>query len=170
MSLALIIDGYNFIRQSEAQHFLDASSLEEARRILIERLAAYHARRGYTIVVVFDGWGGLNPQCTTYRYKGIEVVYTARGQTADEWIVQRVKRVNYGAVISSDRKIQQHVERMGLVAIDSPTFEQKMEMVLAGTNDVQLRGEGSYNYPPKKVSAYRLSKREKKRWAIIKKL
>ena len=175
MPLELIIDGYNLIRQSDSLSAIDARSLEQGREALLERLAAYKKVRGHPITVVFDGWGGFEPVSTRTRHKGIEVVYTGKGETADEWIQRRVGGVQYGAVVTSDREIQHHAERAGLSAISSNEFERKMEQALAPDMEGMDVDDGEWDEEesievPKKGSARQLSKKEKKRQAILKKL
>ncbi|MBN1254516.1 MAG: NYN domain-containing protein [Deltaproteobacteria bacterium] len=175
MPLELIIDGYNLIRQSDSLSFVDARNLEQGRETLIERLVAYKKIRGHPITVVFDGWGGGNLSSTRTRHKGIQVVYTGKGETADEWIQRRVGGVRYGAVVTSDREIQEHAERAGLSAISSDAFERRMEAALAGDREGMAKDEEEWDEeeliePPKKGSARQLSKKEKKRRAILEKL
>jgi predicted RNA-binding protein with PIN domain len=175
MPLEIIIDGYNLIRQSDSLSRLDAQNLEQGREVLLERLAIYRAVRGHPITVVFDGWGGFNLSSTRTRDKGITVIFTAQGQTADEWIQARVRKVQYGAVVTSDREIQQHAECFGLAAISSPEFERRMEAALASTTDGDMMDEEEWEeeelaQAKRKGSAWQLSKKEKKRRAILKKL
>jgi predicted RNA-binding protein with PIN domain len=174
MPLEIIIDGYNLIRQSDSLSLVDARNLEQGRETLLERLAAYKKVRGYPITVVFDGWGGVNLSSTRTRRKGIQVVYTGKGETADEWIQRRVGGVRYGAVVTSDREIQQHAERAGLSAISSDAFERRMEAALAGNREMMAMDEGEWEEEPveakRKGSARQLSKKEKKRRMILEKL
>jgi predicted RNA-binding protein with PIN domain len=176
MPLELIIDGYNLIRQSDSLSLVDARNLEQGREALLERLAAYKKVRGFPITVVFDGWGGVNLSSTRTRHKGIQVVYTGKGETADEWITRRVGGVRYGAVVTSDREIQEHAERAGLSAISSDAFERRMKAALAGNREMMVmdEGEGEWEEEPveakRKGSAWQLSKKEKKRRMILEKL
>jgi predicted RNA-binding protein with PIN domain len=175
MPLELIIDGYNLIRQSHSLKRLDAQNLEQGREALLERLTAYHEVRNHPITVVFDGWGGFNLSSTRTRHAGITVIYTAQGQTADEWIQAKVKKVPYGAVVTSDREIQRHAERAGLVAIPSREFEHRMEMALRGDTERDIMDseeweEEEFVQAKRKGSAWQLSKKEKKRRAILEKL
>ncbi len=175
MPLELIIDGYNLIRQSSSLSPLDARSLERGREALLERLGAYRTVRGHPITVVFDGWGGFSPISTEQTKQGVQVVYTGKGETADEWIKRRVKKVQYGAVVTSDLEIQRHAERLGVSAILSHVFEQKLEAVLAGDMKGDDRGEEEGDAEElvvgkKKGTAWRLSKQERRRQAILKKL
>jgi len=181
MPLELIIDGYNLIRQSDSLRRLDARKLEQGRQALLERLAAYAKVRGHAITVVFDGWGGDSPTSTDTRYKGVTVIYTGKGELADEWIKRKTKHLQYGAVVTSDWEIARHVERAGVSAIESPVFERKMEQALAGDikkMDVdEEAGEEEAGEEEeesvetrKKGTAWRLSKQERRRQAILKKL
>jgi predicted RNA-binding protein with PIN domain len=175
MPLEIIIDGYNLIRQSPSLKRLDAQNLEQGREALLERLTAYRRVRSHPITVVFDGWGGFNLSSTRTRHEGITVVYTAQGQTADEWITSGVGGVQYGAVVTSDREIQRHAERAGLVVIPSPTFERRMDAALAGETDRDTMEDEEWEeeepvQAKRKGSAWQLSKKEKKRRAILEKL
>ena len=173
MPLEIIIDGYNLIRQSDSLSWLDAQNLEQGREALLERLVEYKKVRNHPITVVFDGWGGFNLSSTRTRHEGITVVFTAQGQTADEWIQGRVRKVPYGAVVTSDREIKEHAERSGLAAISSHEFERRMETALAGDIEISSIDEDEEEEiaPAKrKGSAWQLSKKEKKRRAILEKL
>jgi predicted RNA-binding protein with PIN domain len=175
MPLELIIDGYNLIRQSDSLRPLDARSLEQGREALLGRLAEYKKVRGHPITVVFDGWGGDNPTSTATRHKGITVIYTGKGELADEWIKRKVEKMQYGAVVTSDREVGRYTERLGVAAIASPVFEQRMEAALAADikgmdpDEEEWEEEGLIE-AKKKGTAWRLSKQERRRQAILKKL
>jgi predicted RNA-binding protein with PIN domain len=177
MPLELIIDGYNLIRQSDSLRRLDARKLEQGRLALLERLAAYARVRGHAITVVFDGWGADSPTSTDTRYKGVTVVYTGRGELADEWIKRKTKHLQYGAVVTSDREISRHVERAGVPAIESPAFERRMEAALASDikepdwdEEAWEDEEEELVETKKKGTAWRLSKQERRRQAVLTKL
>ena len=176
MPLELIIDGYNLIRQSDSLRRLDARKLEQGRLALLERLAAYAKVKGHAITVVFDGWGGDSPMSTDTHYKGVTVIYTGRGELADEWIKRKTKHLQYGAVVTSDREIARHAERTGVPAIESPAFEDLMEAALANdsqgadSDDAPWEDEEELVETRKKGTAWRLSKQERRRQAILKKL
>jgi hypothetical protein len=175
MPLELIIDGYNLIRQSDSFRRLDARSLEQGREALLARLAEYNKVRGHLITVVFDGWGGDNPTSTGTRHKGITVIYTGKGELADEWIKRRAEQLQYGAVVTSDREIGRYAERQGVAAIASDVFERKMEAAL--TSDINGADPDEEEWDDeelieakKKGPAKRLSKQERRRQAILAKL
>jgi predicted RNA-binding protein with PIN domain len=175
MPLELIIDGYNLIRQSDSFRRLDARSLEKGREALLKRLAEYKKVRGHPITVVFDGWGSFNPFSTDTRHKGISVVFTGKGQLADDWIKRKVKQLQYGAVVTSDREVGRYAERQGVPAIASDLFESKMNAAISGQGDEIDIDEDEWEEEElveakKKGPARRLSKQERRRQAILAKL
>jgi predicted RNA-binding protein with PIN domain len=131
MSLHLIIDGYNLIRRSPTLSVLDRQDLEKGRAELIRRLAKYKRIRPLPITVIFDGWNQPDLIVSRTMEKGIQVVFSGRGQKADELIIQRTKKMGERAlVVTSDRGIQSQVERHGATVIPSEEFELKIEMAL----------------------------------------
>lgn len=175
MSLHLIIDGYNLIRRSPSLSILDWQDLEEGREELIRRLAIYKKARSLPITVIFDGWnqGSLSSSRTTRR--GIRVVFSRRGQKADEVIIQMARKMGEGAmVVTSDRQVQLEVERHHATVIPSEDFELKMEMA----SYMNQKGIGSDDFSDhtetkgtrKKGPSRRLPKNVRKAKRRIKKL
>ena len=62
MSLHIIIDGYNLIRQSKKLGDLDLQDIRLGRDALVEMLAMYKKFKAHRITVVFDGTGS----CPSY--------------------------------------------------------------------------------------------------------
>jgi hypothetical protein len=84
----LLVDGYNVIFQSpELKGLLD--DLEHARQRLVDTLVSFAVLSGQKITVVFDAH--LVPGGTTHteRHGGVEVIYTAQGETADN-VIERL--------------------------------------------------------------------------------
>lgn len=125
MALHLIIDGYNLIRQSPWLSLLDARDLEEGREALLRTLGDYRQRRPqHKITVVFDGWqgGGLRESRDVHR--GVGVVYSRRGERADEVIKRLLARERGRAVlVSSDRELQDFADRRGATWVAASEFE-----------------------------------------------
>jgi predicted RNA-binding protein with PIN domain len=175
MPLELIIDGYNLIRQSDTFRRLDARSLEQGRDALLARLAAYQKVRNHPITVVFDGWGGVNLESTKQRLQGITVIFTRKGEKADDWIKRKLEQMQYGAVVTSDRDIRRYAERLGIAVIPSRLFERRMEAALFGgqkdmTGDQEDGEEEGFNEAKTKGPSRRLSKQERRRQAVLAKL
>jgi uncharacterized protein len=123
----LIIDGYNLIRQSGTFRRFEKVSLEEGRHALIHRLSIYKQQTGHRITVVFDAWESGSPTEERDRYGGIDILYSRRGQTADELIKRLIQsRREEMVVVTSDRDIVDFAFRRGTTAIPSPEFESRL--------------------------------------------
>jgi len=55
LSIHIIIDGYNLIRQSNSLSILDMQDIQLGREALVDMLAAYKKVKPHRITVVFDG-------------------------------------------------------------------------------------------------------------------
>jgi hypothetical protein len=125
MSLHLIIDGYNLIRQSPWLSLLDARDLEAGREALLQSLSGYRRRRSqHKITVVFDGWLGGALQESRDLFQGVGIIYSRRGERADEVIKRLLKREgNRAVVVSSDRELQDCAEGAGATWVAAAEFE-----------------------------------------------
>jgi predicted RNA-binding protein with PIN domain len=129
MSLHLIIDGYNLIRRSPSLSALDRQDLETGRAELIQRLATYRKLRPVPITVIFDGWNQMSLSESRTTERGIRVVFSKRGQKADELVIASARDMGEKAVVvTSDRQVQLEAQRHHATVISSEEFEIKMEM------------------------------------------
>ncbi len=177
----IIVDGYNLIRQSPALRQFEKFSLEEGRNELIRRLAHYKRLKHHRISVVFDGWIEGSPMEERSRSEGIAVIFSRRGEKADDVIKDMVMHGNEEMlVVTSDRGIIGTVTRKGTVAISSPEFEARMqqeeEKAFLLTKGVALDEEhddGDRREPGdtrKKGPSRRLPKKKKRELRSVKKL
>lgn len=122
----LYVDGYNIINSWESLRPKREVSLEEARIELIERLSEYHHYSGIDITVVFDAYDVKNNIGNEEIYKGIRIVYTREGETADHYIERtldnlgRIKRIR---VATSDRLEQEIVLSRGGTRLSARELE-----------------------------------------------
>ena len=127
MAVHIIIDGYNFIRQSSFSSLLNTHDLQEEREVLIESLVVSKRRRAHEITVVFDGTRAPFDLARREVVSGIEIVFSPAGQTADTVIKQMAAREREKAlVVSSDREISDFVAARGATVISSAVFENKL--------------------------------------------
>jgi len=121
----IIIDGYNLIRQSDSLRRYERFSLEEGRKALIRFMAVYRKQRGHKVTVVFDGWESGPAEEERDRQEGIDIIYSRRGEKADDVIKRRVEKIGEEiVVVTSDRDIADFVSRRGVTAISSREFEE----------------------------------------------
>lgn len=90
MNAALIVDGYNVINAWAELIKLKDQSLEHARDKLVEMLAGYGAYKGYRVTVVYDAHSAAGLTAVENKVSGVDVIYTADGQTADSYIEKMV--------------------------------------------------------------------------------
>ncbi len=172
----ILIDGYNLIRQSDALRRYEKQSLEAGRNALIALLSSYKKKKGHIITVVFDGWKCGSAQEERNMQAGINIIYSSRGEKADEVI----KRLTAGTdeeivVVSSDREISSFVTRHGKTALSSPKFEMIMTRTINGHQTIDFEEEKDeeeeYGRPGKKKGpARRLPRAQRNAQTKIKKL
>lgn len=141
MSRHVIIDGYNLLGVRADAKSEQPSEFAEKREMLIRRLSGYSQGKGYAVTVVFDAWRGLRSLEHREHRTGVEVVYTKRGERADQ-VIQRLARHEGGdcAVVSSDLEIIRTADAHGAFVIRSKEFQRKLE-------DFEKRGTVVRNNP-----------------------
>jgi hypothetical protein len=173
MTLHIIIDGYNLIRQSHRLSALDQRELQLGREALLDTLAAYRRSSPHKITVVFDGASAPDLFFSSERTRGIEVTYSHQGETADTVIKRMAARKKEKAlVVSSDRDIIDYVSARGAATISSPEFEHKITEALYDDTDLSgVENEGGWTPTTrKKGPGRRAPKKERRNMKKIDKL
>ena len=169
MAVHLVVDGYNLIRQSDGLRAREDISLELGRDALLERLRQYKRVRRHRITVVFDAANKPLLMEERTQHKGIRIIYSAQGETADT-VIKRICRSEGEKVllVTSDRELAGYAEAGGSVAMDSQDFEARMEIALYMDAKGVEQEDGEEKWHPgrgtqKKGPAKRLAKKERKR-------
>ncbi len=171
MTMHLIVDGYNLIRQSPQLQLLDAMDLQAGREALLELLAQYRSRSHHRITVVFDGWQRGDLKESRDRYQGILIVYSRRGERADEVIKRLLNQEREGAlVVTSDREIQGCAEQVKATWINAGQFELSYLHAPDGTTEPDAEADPAGRGTRKKGPARRLPKSQRQRQQRFKKL
>lgn len=126
----VIIDGYNLLALTGWSG--TGSSSEMARESLLRRLAGYRHRKGHALTVVFDGWQGGHPIEGREHRAGVQVIYSKRGERADQVIVRLAQE--YGtecAVVTSDQEVIRAAQVQGALIMRAPEFARKLEAQLS---------------------------------------
>jgi len=173
MSIHIIIDGYNLIRQSGYLSNLDLQDIQFGRQALVDMLAAYKKIKAHRITVVFDGTRAPQFSQQRDRQKGISILFSHNDESADAVIKKMADREKQQAlVVSSDLDIVRSAASSGAATISAPDFESKLTM--AATMDGMGPNRDDYNgWKPttkKKGPSKRLSKRQRQNRAKISKL
>jgi len=173
MSIHIIIDGYNLIRQSPSLSLLDHQEMQLGREALIDLLAKYKRVKHHKITVVFDGTNALSSTGHRDSINGIEIKFSRFGELADSVI----KKIAAGEkekalVVSSDRDVADSAYLSGAAVIDSIEFEKKLEMA-AYSDGFSVDGKDEDGWIPttkKKGPSRRLPRKKRRSIAKIKKL
>jgi len=173
MSIHIIIDGYNLIRQSNSFSDLDRQDIQLGREALLETLAAYRRIKLHKITVIFDGTNAPPFSQHENQIKGIKVKFSRKGELADSLIKRMVNREREKAlVVSSDLDIVNFAAAKGAATIGSSDFEEKITMAIyLDTKGLEREDEGGWVPSTiKKGPSKRLSKRKRRNRIKIKKL
>ncbi|MEV1330062.1 NYN domain-containing protein [Micromonospora costi] len=118
----LVVDGYNVTKRGFGE-----MSLEQQRKRLIGGLGGIAAQTGDEVTVVFDGAEripGLPP-----APRGVRVLFSRKGETADELIRRLVRAEPPGrpvVVISSDREVADGVRRHGAYPLGADSLLRRL--------------------------------------------
>lgn len=173
MSIHIIIDGYNLIRQSNSFSDLDRQDIQLGREALLDALAAYRRIKLHKITVIFDGTNAPPFSKHENQFKGIKVKFSRKGELADSLIKRMVNREREKAlVVSSDLDIVNFAAAKGAATIGSSDFEEKITMAIyMDTKGLEREDEGGWVPSTiKKGPSKRLSKRKRRNRIKIKKL
>jgi len=167
----LIIDGYNLLHVNRSLVRLNSTQLQWERDRLIDQLSAYQKLKPCGITIVFDGWQGGWSTEKRERKGGIEIIFSRLEEKADEVIKRLAKEKGSGAiVITSDRDVARFAERMAVSVISSEQFREKLEVSANKFEDIFEEEEEEEKGIKKKGLSRRLSKKEKRARAALKKL
>ena len=175
--MRIIIDGYNLIRLTELRQY-ERVSLEEGRKALITLLAEYRKNRGHSVTVVFDGWIDGSFDEERDRRRGVEIIYSRRGEKADEVIKRLIEKAGDEiTVVTSDREISTYAAHRGKSAIASPAFAALLKNILSAAPAPETKDdlyanekEDRQGKTKKKGPSRRLSKQKRMTLASLKKL
>jgi len=165
MSLHIIIDGYNLIRQSNWLRNLDQQDIQLGREALIDALSEYKREKHHRISVVFDGTDAPSFSQRRDREKGIDIEFSRAGESADAVIKRMAAREREKAlVVSSDRDIVNFAASKGAAVISAPLFDEKITRSAHGhINEIDSDDVGGWTPSTKKKGPRRRhSKRERK--------
>ena len=173
MAMHIIIDGYNLIRQSPGLSSLDNLDLATGREALIDALAAYKRIKPHMISVIFDGTNAPAISQRRDRLKGIDIIFSRHGESADTVIKRMVaKKRETALVVTSDGDVARAAIASGASVISSPEFDSKLHMAQQFhlTGDDDWEDVGWKPTTKKKGPRRRLSKRERRSRKKIAKL
>ncbi|MEV2240230.1 NYN domain-containing protein [Micromonospora sp. NPDC049891] len=118
----LVVDGYNVTKRGFGE-----MSLEQQRKRLVTGLGGIAAQTGDEVTVVFDGAERVHGLPPTPR--GVRVLFSRKGETADELIRRLVRAEPPGrpvVVVSSDREVADGVRRHGAYPLGADSLLRRL--------------------------------------------
>jgi predicted RNA-binding protein with PIN domain len=133
----ILVDGYSLLHSWPELLRGRAPHTAAARDELVRRLTAYQDATGTPITVFFDGSGPRVGTGDAAR-KGVEVLFSRAGQTADQMIERAAHRFRpYGDVlaVTNDNAERETVLSLGGFAASCKNFIEMVEGTLAEWRD-----------------------------------
>ena len=134
----ILVDGYSLLYKWRALAAGRPRNSATARDALIRQLTLYQDAMGTPVSVFFDGSGGPAGKPIASNSREIEVLYSRKGQTADQMIERAVHRfASYGEVlaVTDDHAERETVMSLGGNAASCSNFIRDVENTLAGLGD-----------------------------------
>jgi hypothetical protein len=129
--MLVLIDGHNLIAKMPGINLDDA---DDEERLLV-KLRQYRARTRRKITVVFDPGPAFN--LASKRSKGgITIQYAGSGKTADDVIINRLRKARNPKqilVVTSDQAIERVARQVQARVMSSTDFAQALNAPPAGT-------------------------------------
>lgn len=152
----LLVDGYNIIGDWPELKKLRDKHLDQARDLLIEKMAEYQAFKGWEVKIIFDAHmvPGLGKK---YNNHLVEIIYTRENETADERIEKLVKELKNVEtrvhVATSDYAEQRIIFGSGGLRISARELRLEMEAV-----EKNISNELKNHQRPRKMANFVLTK------------
>ena len=126
----LLIDGYNIIFAWEELKKIAEENLNDARLLLINKVANYQAMKKNNVILVFDAYRVKGEHREIETVHGIKVVYTKEAETADSYIEKTTEKLikNYRVrVATSDNLVQMIIFGSGAERLSAREFVREIE-------------------------------------------
>jgi predicted RNA-binding protein with PIN domain len=121
LAMPVLVDGYNLLHATREYEEAADWGRQQLCRLLIE----WAQRKREEVVVVFDGVAPRGALGEQLHGKGIGVIYSGAGRSADALIAQMIEASSAPRrllVVSSDRQVQRAARRRRCRHVGSPVF------------------------------------------------
>ena len=116
-----LIDGYNWLlRTPKSSH-----SLEQKRRLFLEEISLLTKDTACSVTIVFDSSDASRDLYSRGHFKDLEIIFTPKKQTADEYIesfVEEAKSPHKITVVTRDRELKEKCLVRGASVVSTKDF------------------------------------------------
>lgn len=112
MPILFLVDAYNLLFRTLKKR----GSLEKSRQLMIEELNEAVSHLKLQVILVFDGAEEHLPHPSRGHFDAIELVYTSKSKTADEYITEEVANSRWPSritVVTNDRELAGRCKNLG---------------------------------------------------------
>lgn len=141
--MSYLIDGHNLIGKLPDLSLSDPDDEQQ----LIERLHVYAQRIRRRLAVVFDPGAGYVPPHRS-PYVDVKVSYAKRGRTADQVILNRVRRTRNPreiTVVTSDRELAGRAQAEGATVMSAEEFVRLLQPAEPTREEEEMEAEARAN-------------------------
>jgi predicted RNA-binding protein with PIN domain len=128
MATRILIDGYNFLWQDQMFRNEAIRGHDKGREAVLDWLAKRPQLQTFDVTVVFDAYKTDSFHAIEHKDRGFNVVFTAGGQSADDWIRAQAAELGPSViVVSSDHEIMRYAEKKGCGVLGSREFQLALD-------------------------------------------
>ncbi|MFV1957746.1 MAG: NYN domain-containing protein [bacterium] len=125
--MRILVDGYNLIRRIPELALADREDLERGRDALVDALSQYRSGRGHKITVVFDGADSYSQGGGVEKVRGIAVIYSRHGRSADDVIISMCREGNADLLVTADSDLRRKADDSGVPSAHPEFFWDRVQ-------------------------------------------
>ena len=141
MTTPFLIDAYNLLFWC-----LEGENLERERAQLIHEINFHAKRRRLDVTLVFDATWTNDPLARSH-FDALEIVFTAKNVTADEYILELVQSQPKVIVVTSDKSLARLARQSGAKTASTPEFYHWLIKSKAKTKERQAPPKIDFSNP-----------------------
>jgi predicted RNA-binding protein with PIN domain len=125
-----MVDGYSVLHSWPQLQRLVGRSLQHRREALVQVMSRYADHTARRVTLVFDAYAARFQPQTADRDRGIEVLFSDHGKTADDLIERLVGEAADPSeilVVTSDNHERRTVETLGAESVSCEVFELEVQ-------------------------------------------
>ncbi len=157
--MRILVDGYNLIRRIPELALVEREDLDRGRDALVDTLSQYRSGKGHKITIVFDGADSYSQGGGTVKVRGIAVIYSRHGRSADDVIVSMCREGNADLLVTADSDLRRKAENSGVPSTHPEFFWDRVQEEIYR----KLKGELPEDDEPHHIAnRRRLKKKDRK--------